>query len=396
MNYRSNQALAGRIDLAARSASGPYSRRVGGAETKRPAPVRVGFIGAGSVLWAYLQMIDRLAPRGVAVAGPIGARRREIWDRILTLRPGAELVATAEEVVGSDVDVVVILTSASSHAELARLALEHGKHVLVEKPFAGSPTEGAELAELARARDRHLVAAPFVHLAPTFRALWTEITDGAIGQVHTARGLYGVPPPDWNTWMYQEGPLSDLGIYNLKSLTTLLGPVAEVMAAETATGSSGAGTVPDVIHLTARHEAGALSSVVAGWEIHAYRRPGLELYGTEGTANLVGDDWDPLGYQIFRTEERSWRQIGSLDPTWLWTDGLRDLVVAVREGRAPLANIEQDLHLLDVLEEARRSASERVAVPVTSRFQPLDLRLEPAESASGHIHDHTRSPDEQR
>ena len=395
MNYRSNRALAGRISLAARSASGPYSRRVGGAEAKRPAPVRVGFIGAGSALWAYLQMIDRLAPRGIAVAGPIGARRREIWDRVLALRPGAELAATAEEVVGSDVDVVVILTSASSHAEIARMTLEHGKHVLVEKPFAGSPTEGAELAELARARDRHLVAAPFVHLAPTFRALWSAITDGAIGSVHTARGLYGAPRPDWNTWMYEEGPLADLGIYNLKSLTTLLGPVAEVVAAETATGSSDAGRVPDVTHLIARHETGALSSVVAGWEIHAYRRPGLELYGTEGTANLVGDDWDPRGYQIFRAEERSWREIDSLDPTWLWTDGLRDLVVAIREGRAPVANIEQDIHLLEVLEAARRSASQRAAVPVMSRFEPIDLRLE-SEGSSGHIHDHTRSPDEQR
>src|SRR5207248_5709680 len=96
-------------------------------------------------------------------------------------------------------------------------------------------------------------------------------------------------------------------------------------------------------------ETGALSSVVAGWEIHAYRRPGLELYGTEGTANLVGDDWDPRGYQIFRAEERSWRVMDLLDPTWLWTDGLRDLVVAIREGRAPVANIEQDIHLLEVL-----------------------------------------------
>src|SRR5204862_4141342 len=123
-------------------------------------PVRVGFIGAGSVLWAYLQMVDRLAPRGIATAGPIGARRRERWDRILARRPHAQLVATAEEVAGSDVDVVAILTPADSHAELARLALEHGKHVLVEKPLAGSRGEGAELAAIAREGSRYLVAAP--------------------------------------------------------------------------------------------------------------------------------------------------------------------------------------------------------------------------------------------
>ena len=91
--------------------------------------------------------------------------------------------------------IVAVLTSAESHAHLARLALEHGKHILVEKPLASSPEEGAELAALACERNLHLMAAPFVHLAPTFRALWAEVEDGALGHVHTARGLYGVAPP---------------------------------------------------------------------------------------------------------------------------------------------------------------------------------------------------------
>jgi len=360
-------------------------------------PVRVGFIGAGSVLWAYLQMIDRLAPRGIASAGPIVARRRERWGRILDRRPGAELVVTPEEVVTSDVDVVAILTSADSHAELARLALEHGKHVLVEKPLAGSRAEGADLAAMASEEGLHVLAAPFVHLAPTFRALWFEIAAGSIGHVHTARGLYGVPAPDWNTWMVEVGPLVDLGFYNLKSLTSLLGPVAEIVAADsTGTGTRVEGLAPDVMHLIARHEAGTLSSVIASWQIHAYRRPALELYGAAGTANLLGDDWDPRGYQIYRTQDGSWREVESLDPTWLWTDGLRELVMAVREDRAPLANIDQDLHLLEVVEAARLAASSGEVVPVVSRFDAIDLRLPRTSETIRHIHDRTRSPQEQR
>jgi len=80
----------------------------------------------------------------------------------------------------------------------------------------------------------------------------------------------------------------------------------------------------------------------------------------------------------------------------LWADGLRDRVVAIREARATVANIEQDLHLLEVLEAARRSASEHATVHIMSRFEPIDLRLEPDRASLGHIHDHTRSPDEQR
>jgi predicted dehydrogenase len=356
-------------------------------------PVRVGFIGAGSVLWAYLQLIDRLAPRGIASAGPIAARRADRRDRILTRRPGAELVATAEEVVDSDVEVVAILTSADSHADLARLSLERGKHVLVEKPLARSREEGVALATLARERRRHLVAAPFVHLAPTFRGLWSEVVDGAIGRVHTARGLYGVPTPDWNEWMVDVGPLVDLGMYNLKSLTSLLGPVTEVVAAGEAIDT---GRTHDVTQVIVRHESGALSSVVASWQVHAYRRPALELYGSEGTANLLGDDWDPRGYEIYRAEDRYWREVESTDPTWLWTDGLRELVAAVGEDRPPLANIEQDLHVLEVVEAAMLAASSGRVVTVGSRFEPLDLRLRTGDGAGGHMHDRTRSPEEQR
>jgi predicted dehydrogenase len=348
-------------------------------------------------VWAYLQMLDRLIPRGLAQEGPICARRPEARERLLTRRPRAQIVADPKEVVESGVDVVAVLTSAKSHAQLARLALERGKHVLVEKPLASSRSEGATLAALARERNLHLIAAPFVHLAPTFRALWAEVEDGALGRVHTARGLYGVASPDWNTWMYEVGPLIDLGIYNLKSLTTLLGPVIEVTATETWASPTRRGAGPaDVIHLTIRHEQGALSSVIASWEMHAYRRPALELYGIEGTANLLGDDWDPRGYQLYRSEDRVWREVDAVDPTWLWTDGLRELVDAVREGRDPLANLEQDLHLLEVLDAARRSAVWRTAVSVTSRFERIDLRLTGDALGVDHIHDHTRPPEEQR
>jgi predicted dehydrogenase len=366
----------------------------GGADRE---PVRVGFIGAGSVLWAYLQLVDRLAPRGIATAGPIAARRRDRREQILDRRPGAELVATAEEVVGSDVEVVAILTPAHSHAELARLALEHGKHVLVEKPLALTRQEGEELASIAHEGGRHLVAAPFVHLAPTFRALWAEIADGAIGRVHTARGLYGVPTPDWNEWMVEVGPLVDLGLYNLKSLTSLLGSVTEVVAANSqGVAARRDDAAPAATQLIVRHEGGALSSLVSSWSVHAYHRPALELYGTDGTANLLGDDWDPRGYEIYRPADRSWREFDPIDPTWLWTDGLREFVMAVREDRPLLANIEQDLHLLEVVEAARLAASSGQVVPVASRFEAIDLRLPAPEAASGHIHDHTRSPEEQR
>jgi predicted dehydrogenase len=364
--------------------------------------LRVGFIGAGSVLWAYLQVLDRLIPCGIALEGPICARRRDAWPELLRRRPHARLVESPAQVVDSDTDVVCVLTPPESHAALARLALEHGKHVVVEKPLAPHRADAEALVALAAEQGVTLLAAPFVQLSPTFRALWSAIDSGAIGRVHSARGLYGNAGSTWAAWYHSGGvgPLAEVGIYNLKSLTALLGPVTRVLAAEgLAVPRRRIDDVevvhpgPDVSHVIAEHEGGALSSIVSSQAIQRYRRPALELYGTDGTANLLGDDWDPHGYELWRIEAGSWEQVEPVDATWLWADGLRECVASIREGRAPLQELAQDLHLLDVIDAARRSARSGRAAQIGSWFAPLDLTLEPP--AGGHVHDRTRPADQQ-
>ena len=367
-------------------------------------PVRVGIIGAGNVLWAYLRALDRLIPKGRASLGPVCARRRERWNELRDRRPGIHLVAEPDDALRSDADLIVIITAPESHAGLVRRALENGKNVLVEKPLATTRAEGEELAELADQRDLRLIAAPFVHLAPTFRVFWEQIRSGAIGRPHSARGLYGNAGSSWAAWYHQGkiGPLAEIGVYNLKSLTSLLGPAVEVLAAEhTAIKPRFVGvseiTDPghDVSHVLLRHESGALSSVVASHAIQRYRRPALEVYGSEGTANLLGDDWDPRGFEIWRNESGCWEEYEPVEGTWMWTDGLTEAVTALFEGRQPRAEITHDLHLLEIIEAAAASAEEGRWAPVTSRFRELDLSLRGHRHDLHHLHDHTRPADEQ-
>lgn len=366
-------------------------------------PINVGIIGAGNVIWAYLQALDRLIPRGLACIGPVCARNRERWEFLQSKRPGLKLVSDSKSVLDSEADIVLIITAPGSHAELARSALQYGKHVVVEKPAAATLAEGQGLVDLARKRRLHLLCAPFVHLAPTFRALWSHIHDGAIGSVHSARGLYGNAGSSWASWYHDGsiGPLAEIGIYNLKSLTAVLGPVVEVQAAETTAvrerevaGRRMTAAGADVSHVLLRHEKGALSSLVSSHAIQRYRRPALEFYGTEGTANLLGDDWDPRGFEIWRNRAARWEEYEAVDPTWLWTDGIAEMVHALHEDREPLHCIEQDLHLLEIVEACNKAAREKRAVAVTSRFPDLDLRMQERKDRH-HLHDHTRPPDEQ-
>ncbi|MBO0719968.1 MAG: Gfo/Idh/MocA family oxidoreductase [Blastocatellia bacterium] len=366
--------------------------------------VRVGIIGAGNVLWAYLRALDRLVPRGFASLGPVCARRPEKWDELLARRPGLQLVAQPDEVFESAADLVLIITPPVSHADLVRQALRKNKHVVVEKPLAMARSEGEGLAELAGKAGLNLVAAPFVHLAPTFRAFWERIRDGAIGLPHSARGLYGNAGSTWAGWYHrgEVGPLAEVGIYNLKSLTSLLGPGTEVLAAEhtaikrrLAGGDEINDPGHDISHVLLRHESGALSSIVSSHAIQRYRRPALEIYGTEGTGNLLGDDWDPRGFEIWGNNAGCWHEYEPIEGTWTWTDGLAEAVTALFEGREPLAEITQDLHLLEIVEAAAQSARERRWVSLSSRFREFDLRPAGKRHDPHHLHDHTRPADEQ-
>ncbi len=368
---------------------------------RRRDRVKVGLIGAGSASRAYLRTLDSLVASGVAAEGPVCDRREATRAELIARRPATHVVATDDEVLGSDVDLVVITTAPDTHADLTRLALTAGKHVLVEKPFAPDPDVGRELVDLARTNDLVLAIAPFVQLSPAFRMLWTWMQAGQIGHIHSARAMYGNPGSTWASWYHDSGvgPLGDLAIYNIKSLTALLGPVTEVVCLESSSGVvrgvlDGRPPDPDVAHIMLRHMGGATSSVMASHAVCAYRRPAIELYGSEGSANMLGDDWDPEGVEVYRQDWGHWRQYASPDRTWNWTDGLRTAVESLHNGEVAAFNLDHDLHVLDVLRACRNSAAGGgAAVQVESGFGDLSLHYD-ADVAT-HVHDHTRPVTEQ-
>jgi predicted dehydrogenase len=382
-----------------RACGRPASLLLNGSASAAP---EIAVIGGGSVAWAYFDAIDRLVSRGLASLGAICVRRRDAWPAVLRARPRASLVASVDELLASAADIVVVATPPDSHAALATAAVEAGKHVVVEKPLAMDADDARSVFAAARRAGRYVVAAPFTQLSPSFRALWTHVQRGDIGRPHSARALYGNLGSDWAAWYHRGGvgPLAEVGIYNVKSVTALLGPVVRVIAAVTtgiAPRTVGGDTFdpdPDSAHVVLQHASGALTSIVASQAMWTYRRTAIEVYGSEGTANLLGDDWDPVGYEIWRVSARRWEQYESPDRTWHWADGVAELVHALREERPPLVDADHDLHVLEIIDAARRAAGSTAASPVESTFADLALAVD-VDSPGRHLHDHTRPADRQ-
>jgi predicted dehydrogenase len=360
--------------------------------------VKLGVIGCGSVAQnAYLPLASNLRARGevnaIVVADPDVERLARAGERF-----ELEAVSTSnKDILGDpDVEVVAILTSMNQHAELTIAALEAGKHVLVEKPMATTLEDGRAVLAAAEASSGHLVCAPHIMLSPDYQAMLRLVRGDAVGRVLLGRARYGWEGPDWSAWFYAPGggPLFDLGVYNVTSLTGLLGPAVRVscMSRLSRPTREVDGQVIDVrtedtFQLTLEHVDGALSSVTTAFGMQKYRNPAIELYGLDGTVQMMGDDWAPAGLELYTNDVGNWQVLESEARYWPWTDGLAHLVSAVRSGPTPYSSPRQAFHVLEIMLAAMESARTGSTQTVTSRFEPLAPQPAKERRAAHLIHD---------
>lgn len=360
-------------------------------------PTRIGIIGAGNVLEAYIPQCEKLRARGLAELVNVCGRPAQM-QRAVSI--GAPRFTTSENEILDDpnIDLVVVLTSMPEHARVAIAALQAGKHVLLEKPLATNLADARQVLKCADETKRLLVCAPFVTLSPTFQTIAHRIAAGDIGKPHLARARYGWAGPWWAEWFYKPGGgcLFDLGIYPITSLTGLLGPAKRV------TAFAGV-AIPEReingrrIQVEAEDNAqviidfgGCYGTVMSGFTMQQYRNPAVEVYGGAGTIQMLGDDWDPDGYEIFQNAAGCWQVFKETTPDWPWADGLRHMVESLHANKEPIVAKEHAYHVLEIILKAQQSAKEGRALPVESSFKPKLLDDLHAPEPVHLAHDRTR------
>jgi predicted dehydrogenase len=345
--------------------------------------IRLGVLGLGSVFWTpYRSLIGRLADEGrveLTAGFDPDPDKREALARVSSADTD---IASAEELIErDDVDVVVVLTSMNAHGSLAQAALRAGKHVLVEKPMATTLAEAAALLELSRTAPGRLVCAPHIVLSPTYREVHRRVRDGVVGRLVLARARYGWSGPWWAKWFYEEGggALFDLGVYNLTSLCGFFGSVRRVTALvgtaipeRIVEGERFKVRAEDNAHVLLDFGDSRFGSITTGFTMQKYRSPAIELYGTDGVLQVLGDDWAPEGFEQWRNAAGTWELFPESEPNWPWTDGLRHLVDSIDTGTPTVTRPEHAYHALEVMLAAMRSSREGRVIEIESEFPPLD------------------------
>jgi len=198
--------------------------------------LRIGIIGAARVAVYAMVAPAKENPRtelaGIAARDPARAKAFAAEQGI------ARAYASYDALVDDpSVDLVYVATPPSVHAPIAIKALEAGKHVLVEKPFAMNADEArAVLAAAARSKRRVFEAFHYRH-----HELWHRIIalvrTGGIGDVKNIEATFRVPIPRtadefrWNASL-GGGALMDLGCYPLQWARVVAGGEPTVMSAK--------------------------------------------------------------------------------------------------------------------------------------------------------------------
>ncbi|HYN89297.1 MAG TPA: Gfo/Idh/MocA family oxidoreductase [Ardenticatenaceae bacterium] len=213
-----------------------------------PRAITAGLVGCGAVaLYGVLPQLslpdvkerldlvalcDVVAERAEAAAAKFGVPQ--------AYADVGEMLARA------DVELVIVTTPIPYHYSIALQALTAGRHVYVQKTMTTTLAEARHLIETARQRGLTLAAAPGQMLSPAFQKMREFVQAGELGKVYWAIGatsgfghenestrqgtdvLSNVDP----TWYYRPGggPVADVAVYMLHSLTGVLGPARRVTA----------------------------------------------------------------------------------------------------------------------------------------------------------------------
>jgi predicted dehydrogenase len=241
--------------------------------------VRVAQVGLGAWGANLVRNVDDLAELAW-----ICDASQERLDTIGRRHPGAQATTEFSEILSDpSVEAVVIATPVPTHHQLARAALEGGKHVFVEKPPAMRAAEMEELVRIAEERALVLMPGHLLLYHPGVHKLKELVDSGDLGDVLCVYGNR----QNLGTIRTNENALWSLGVHDLSVILHLIGEEPdEAWAHGNAFLTPG---VEDVVFCYLRFPSGKIAHLHLSWlDPHKMRK--LTVVGRDKMA--VFDDME--------------------------------------------------------------------------------------------------------
>lgn len=259
--------------------------------------VRWGLIGTGSIARAFAKDLAKAPGHTIAA---VGSRRLDTAESFAS-EFGAMAFGSYEELVQADLDAVYVATPHPMHAENTMLALNNGKPVLCEKPFAVNATQSAAMIATARDKNLLLVEAMWSRFLPHYRVIKTLIEDDELGEIISFTADHGQPLPLPKYYRLHApelagGALLDLGIYPISLSYLVLGKPRGITAKANFT-STGVDAHTSMIF---EYEGSAQSVLTTNLLV---RTPcTATIVGSKATLFIEGNFYTPTSMLLKRTD----------------------------------------------------------------------------------------------
>ncbi len=268
-----------------------------------PAPVRWGILSTGHIASVFARDLA-LLPEEAELAA-VASRSLDKAEAFAADHGFARAYGSyAELAADPDVEIVYIASTHNDHADSARLCLEGGKAVLVEKPLTVDPVLAEQLTALAAERGLFLMEAMWMRTSPLIRRAAEAARSGEIGALRHVNANFGFAfdgPPTHRLLDPDQagGAIWDAGVYPVHAVNLFLGEPSQVFGygnhASTGVDSHAAALLT---YPSTADRGAATASVICSLE--AKFPTSLEVYGTDGRIMINDFFIRPAEMLIFR------------------------------------------------------------------------------------------------
>jgi predicted dehydrogenase len=348
--------------------------------------LRVGVIGAGGIA-AKLHLPEMATVAGAEVS-VLSGRRQSRLQTLCRKFHVPRWTHSYEEVIGDpSIDAVIICLPHPLHVKYGLMALDAGKHIHMQKPLSTSLAEADEFVRAVEARDRTVLALPFV-ARPHVLAARQVIAEGRLGQVSSAhaRFSHGGPevyyatiqqileePAEEDLWFFDSqradvGALFDMGVYAIAHLVTLLGAATHVTCRLSTVAKPT--TLEDTAALILDFAGGILGTAETGW-CDAGSTFAFSVHGTAGKLVNPSRTMELLHYRPSSLVDEDAPLLKEPVDTSAWPNihSHQHWIDCIRQGtQPPWANARMARHVTEIMLRGLESARAGRTVSVTSRL----------------------------